>query len=213
MSWELLANAGLSSASSQEKFRETPTEETAELRSQAKANKAEAQRRKHALLAQMSPGWCKGPDQEDTHPPAQRTASSNGARMQASVETDTEESPATTPTTGHYQPMNAHNPTKDSSGISSCSPAPKPELPPPSLEKKGSGGYAHTPPARFARERVVTSGLWSRSSSPQSASSAARPKAGRSRKGIAVWYGDEVHIVDVVGAAGPQRARPHRPKY
>lgn len=129
--------------------------------------------------------------------------------MQATVETDTEESLGTN---ANHDGANKTQ-TAPRKGENASIPARTPkEEPPPSLEKR-EGGYSHAPPLRFARDIVVTSSLHIHR--PKQPASTIRQRPERSKKkSIAVWSGDEVHIVDVdthgPHKAAPPRVRPHR---
>lgn len=204
-----LPDLGLSDSSNQ-RFRDTPEDEIEERRREAKA-KAEEQRRKDALLTQMFPGWkrvCKEEDDKEVKK-AQKTPSSQTRRsMQASVETDTEEGPGTK--RGHNCATKTYPIHYKEAILSQPIPEPRKE-PLPSLEKRQQGVYSHVPPVQLAREKIATDVLCIQ---PPKRVLTPKQTSRRNRKSIAVWYGDEVHIVDV-DSDGPHRAlpprvRPHR---
>lgn len=172
------------------------------MRKEAKA-KAEEQRRKDALLTQIYSGWKRIPREEEARL-AQSTPlfPKRGRRLQATVETDTEESPETDE--GHDRPMRTQSVRYKETNPSLPVPDSKPKQgPPPSLRER-EAAYTHAPPLKFAREKITTSALHLR---PSYQASTKRPHSGRIKKAVAIWSGDEVHIVDVDPSV-PSRAPP-----
>lgn len=178
-------------------------EEEVELMEKEAKAKAEQQRRKDALLTQMYSGWKRIPIEEEASP-AQPTPSSpkRGRRLQATVETDTEESPGTN--TGYDRPKKTQSVHCKETDPLPPVPDSKPKQDPPPSLKKREGVYTHAPPLEFAREKIVTSALHLQ---PSDHASTARPHTGRSKKTVAIWSGDEVHIVDL-DPNGPSRTLP-----
>ncbi|KAJ4389494.1 hypothetical protein N0V93_006963 [Gnomoniopsis smithogilvyi] len=190
-----------------EKFRETREEEIEELKREAKA-RAEEQRRKDALIAQIYPGW-KRPDKQDTKADQKTSSTRRGRSMQAKVDTDTEEGLGTNEAHDRTEKTQSVHDMRDNPDSSAPAPQPKKE-PPPSLGKR-QGEYSLIPPLNLAREILATSTLPMQYPRPASTAS---QHSECSKKSWAVWSGDEVHIVDIdpnrTHRVLPWRARPHR---
>lgn len=190
-------------------MRDIREEETAERRLKAQ-NRKEDRRQKDALHAQIHPELSAN-NREDVPQPRSALSAKARRRMQASVETDTEDNspeaakaqqrPLQDSRKDDQQRMQGHSP------LHTHTPA---KLDPPLCLEKRVGVYSCAPPSEFAREEVATSKIYLQAPEPRSTG---RRAARRSvKKRIAVWSGDEVRIVD--GEISPMclshEQRPHR---
>lgn len=171
---------------------ETKEEELAERRRKAE-ERQEDQRRRKALHAQMHPVLPETA-QEDTKESQPSLSAKARRRMQASVETDTEDNSLDTDKAQRRPCNDSHKDARqkhdDQSPVSHAN---SEKIDPPLCLEKREGVYSCAPPAEFAREEVVTSTLHLRAPEPASTGSRA-PRRNR-RKCIAVWSGDEVRMI------------------